>query len=294
MNTVIYADILVVINIIVNYLLLRASAAVTKFDCKPVRFLAASAVSGLFSLIIFVDGMHWAVSGLIKILFMFFCVRLAFNPKNFKAAVKCTAAFLLANFVFAGVMLACCTVLFPNLVIYKNGVVYFDIDILTLTVSAVVCYAVLALISRLTASRVPPKSIYDITLVYGGNSLNGKALFDTGNGLRDSFSGRPVIIAERKFLEELFGKAFDCSELKNFRLIPYSTIKDGGVLPAFMIDKVIINSLGKNVEAEKIYIAVTDKKIVSGGYSVLLSTPFFESVSHKTEKERDENDKISV
>ena len=50
MKTVVYADVLVVINIIVNYFLLRASAAVISFDFKAWRFLVSSALGGAFRL----------------------------------------------------------------------------------------------------------------------------------------------------------------------------------------------------------------------------------------------------
>ncbi len=286
MNTVVYADILIVVNILVNYFLFRASAAVTKLEFKPVRLLAASVLGGVFSLIIFIDGLHWVLSAVIKTAFIIISVFVAFKPVSLKVFLKCTAAFLLSNFVFAGIMLACCTVFFPNLVIYKNGVVYFDIDILTLAVASVVCYAVLTLISYFTASRVPPKSIFDFTLFYGDKILSAKALFDTGNGLKDSFSGRPVIIAEADFLEEAFGKGFDCTKMKNYRLVPYSTIKGNGVLPAFLADKVTVTSGDKTVTAFDIYIAVTDKKIISGGYSALLSTTFFEYTENSRKGEK--------
>ena len=130
LNTVIYADILVVINIIINYLLLRAAAAITACEFRALRFLAASALAGLFSLIIFIDNMPLWLSIAVKIAFLLIMVFAAFGAKSVKAFVKCFAAFFIANFVFAGIMLAVCTFLLPNAAMYKNGVVYFDIDIL--------------------------------------------------------------------------------------------------------------------------------------------------------------------
>ncbi len=189
-------------------------------------------------------------------------------------------------------MTAICTSLLPNSALYQNGVVYFDIDILTLTVSAVFCYCVLSIISRLTKSRTPQKSIYTIRLTYNGKTVEGKALFDTGNSLCDCFSGRPVIISEKAFVEPiLFGK--DLIEAKNFRLIPFSTIKNGGALPSFLIDKAEILIEGCWIEAKEIYIGITEKKIVSGGYSALIGTPFFDAIdnSMKTERGRKSNDK---
>lgn len=291
MNTVIYADILIVINILVNYVLLRASAAVAKLECKPFRLLAASSMGGVFSLFIFVEGLHWVVSAIIKIIYALLCVLVAFNPKNAKVYMKSCVAFLLSNFAFAGIMLAGCVMLFPNMLIYKNGIVYFDIDIFTLAVASLICYALVTVFTRISAAKAPQNTIFDVVIFYGEKNVKGKALFDTGNGLRDSFSGRPVIIAERRFLQELLGVGFSCSTLKNFRMIPYSTIKGGGALESFLADKVVVESANKRTEVNDIYIAVTDKKIISGSYSVLLSTPFFELAENNFIKGKDNNEK---
>lgn len=280
LNTVIYADILIVINIIINYLLLRASSAVTGCEFKALRFLIASAIGGLFSLIIFVENIPVLVNIVMKTAFLLLMVFVAFGAKSLKAFLKCCAAFFLSNFAFAGIMLALNLTLIPYSAIYKNGIVYFDIDILTLTVAAIICYVTLSLISRFTKSKVPPKSIYPIKITYGETTVEGKALFDSGNSLCDCFSGKPAIIAEKDFINTLCPNDITC--MKNFRLIPFTTIKSNGALPAFMADKTEIMAEGKWIGCSDIYIAVTEKKIVSGGYSALIGTPFFDTIANKT------------
>ncbi len=174
-------------------------------------------------------------------------------------------------------MFALCTSVIPNAAIYHNGIVYFDISLLTLTVSAIICYCILSIIARFTKSKIPQKCIYDIRIHYGNSVAEGRALYDSGNTLCDCFSGKPVIIAENEFVKPLYnGK--DLTSLKNFRLIPFSTIKSGGALPAFMADKIEIKIKGKWLESKEIYIGVTDKKIVSGGYSAFFGVPFYETV----------------
>ena len=106
MSTVIYADILVAVNMIVNYFLLRACAAVTGSDCKTVRMFLSSLAGGLFSLIIFVDGIPVLINAVIKTSFLCFMVSAAFGFGNLKSFVKNCSAFLVANFGFAGIMLA--------------------------------------------------------------------------------------------------------------------------------------------------------------------------------------------
>lgn len=281
LKTVIYADILVTVNMIVNYFLLRASAAVTGSDYKTFRFFLSSAAGGLFSMIIFIENIPLFVNGIIRIAFLAFMVVLAFGFGTVRAFVKNCSAFFIANFVFAGIMFAVCTFAAPDRAVYKNGIVYFDISILTLTVSSLVCYAVLSLLTRFSRTRAPTRSTYELTVFYNGKQVVGKALYDTGNSLRDSFSGRPVIIAERGFAEMLFGDEKDVTHEKNFRLIPYSTIGNGGVLPAFMADRISLRRLGETLSAEQVYIAVTDRKIVSGDFCALLGTPVFDAVDNK-------------
>jgi len=280
LKTVIYADILVVINIIINYLLLRATSALTGCQYKISRFLIASAAGGAFSLIIFIENIPAFLNIIIKTLFLLIMVFIAFGVKSLKAFLKCCGAFFIVNFTFAGIMLALNITLMPYAAIYKNGVVYFDIDIFTLTVCAIICYAVLSIISRFTKSKVPQKSIYPIRITYGDKTVEGKALFDSGNSLCDCFSGKPAIIAENDFTKNLYG-CNELTDMKNFRLIPFSTIKSAGALPAFMADKTEIMNNGVWLEARDIYIAVTEKKIVSGGYSALIGIPFFDAIDNQ-------------
>ena len=279
LKTVVYADILVIINLIINYLLLRASAAVTGSDFKTSRFLLASAIGGAFSLIIYIENIPVVLDIIIKLLFILIMVFTAFGIKSTKAFLKCCAAFFLVNFAFAGIMFAICTMLIPNAAVYQNGIVYFDISLLTLTVSAIICYCVLSIISRLTKSRTPEKSIYSIRIFYDKKSVEGKALFDTGNSLSDCFSSRPVIIAEKDFVQKICNK--DITEMHGFRLVPFSTIKNGGALPAFLSEKIEICINGEWIEAKEIYIAVTDRKIISGSYSALIGTPFFDTINNR-------------
>lgn len=280
MNTVIYADILVAVNMLVNYLLLRACCAVTGADCKTLRLFLSAAAGGLFSMIIFINGIPLLLNVLIKLVFLAVMVAVAFGVKSFKSFAKNCAAFFIANFVFAGIMLAVSTFVLPHGALYVNGVAYFDINIITLLAVSLICYIILSFLSRLVKGRAPVQSICEITVEYKGIKTGGKALYDTGNCLRDSFSGRPVIIADREFAQKIIGDGGDITEQKNFRLIPYSTIKNGGALPAFMADSIDISTAGGTVCVRNIYVAVSEHKLISGGFCALLGTPVFDAADN--------------
>ncbi len=281
METVIYADILVVINIIVNYFLLRSSSAIIKCRHKTSRFLVSSVFGGIFSLMIFFENINPFLNFFIKIIMYCLLVLIGFETKTIKSFIKCSCAFFLSNFIFAGIMLGINIFISPEFSIYKNGIVYFDMNIITLTVVAIISYVIIEIITKFTKSKTPDKCIYDIQIDYEDCSAAGRALFDSGNTLTDCFSGRPVIIAESSFLKNILNNQ-DISSMKNFRLIPYSTIKNGGALPAFVADKVTISIHNQKITVENIYIAVTENKIISGGFSALLGMPFFELIDNRT------------
>ncbi len=278
METVVYADILIIINIIINYLLLRADAGITRSSYKAWRLLLASFAGGIFSLIIFIENIPIALNIVIKPFFLSTMLFIAFNIRNIKIFLKHLAAFFAANFVFGGIMLAVNIFLLPNSTLYNNGVIYFDIDILSLTIISVISYLILNIINQLSKNKTPPKSIYPIKIIYDGKTVEGNALFDSGNTLCDCFSGRPVIIAEKEHIKPFLNKQkAEC--LKNFRIIPFSTISGNSMLPAFMADSVGVFIAGKWHFAEKIYIGITENKIISGGYSVLIGSPYFDLIS---------------
>lgn len=276
LTTVIYADVLITVNFIVNYLLVRAVTAITGHSFKTWRLLISAAVGGAFSLIIFIDNIPLPLNIFLKLFMCAVMIIIAFGAKKLKVFLKCCAAFFLVNFVFAGIMFALCTTFLSNATIYKNGVVYFDISLFTLTVGAIISYAVLSIISKFTKSKAPQKSIYEIRISCNEKTVEGKALFDSGNTLCDCFSGKPVIIAEKEFIHKICSD--DITSMKNFRLIPFSTISNSGALPAFLADKAEIRIDGKWHECKEIYIAITSKKIVSGGYCALFGMPLLEAV----------------
>lgn len=279
MNTVIYADILVAVNFIVNYLLLRAVSTFFSVNHSTLRFLVSSLSGGIFSLIIFIENIPLILNLIIKLAFLSLMVFVAFNTRKLKDFVRYSAAFFICNFSFAGMMLGIKLLFSSEEILMKNGVIYFDVNFITLIISAIICYFIISLISRLISNRAVNKLIYEVELFYENKSVNAKALLDTGNTLKELFSGKPVIVAEKSTAFKIIPDKCDISKLKNFRLIPFSTISSSGALPAFLLEKVKVIDCGKKVEINNVYLAVSDKKIVSSDYSVLLGTAFLNELN---------------
>lgn len=292
MMQVIYLDILIVTNIIIDYLLLRASAALVQAKIGALRMLLSCLAGGLFSLIILVD-LYAPIAALLKTIALIIMVATAFGFKSFRWFLKCCAAFFMANFIFAGVMLALWYKLFPNSVLYKNGVVYFDVSIRVLLISAVICYSVLSVISFFTKRKMPANTVYQVEIFKSNKSLRVKALYDTGCFLKESFSGNPAVIVDKKVIAPIVPEGFEsgfesgfedaaqCIRSKEiFRLIPYSTVKSGGVFRSFKSDCIKIFDAGKWHTVKDVYIAVSEQRI-TGDFDMIIGTPVFDSINYE-------------
>lgn len=284
-----YADELIFINLIVNYFLILATAFVSGTEFRRKRVLFGSAVGGLSSLIIFIPPVHIALSVLIKLILSSLITMCSFENKSFRQFLKRYTAFFLVNFIFAGIMLAVWLTFRPEGMVYNNGVLYFDINATLLVLLSVVCYAVVTLISKLLRRRTIETHFGKAEITLDNKKIKADALLDTGNGLQDAFTGKPVIIAQYCFVSQMLppelnafferGSLSECEVPDGWsgriRLIPFNTVGCKGLLPSFRCD-VIKAVCGKNTAVgSDVFVGVTKQKIFNGEYGVILNGNFF-------------------
>lgn len=253
----IYLDVLIVLNIYVNYFLLRTSAKITHTPLKNTRCIAASAYGSLFSLLILAPRLDPAVNCGIKFASAVTIVAAAFGIHSLRRFTLNTLTFFAVNFIFAGAIYAVYSWLKPNFVHFNNTYFYIDFSLVILVVTTAILYFLVCAV-RFFLDRTPDDAdCYKVIIRYKDKIVSLDALADTGNSLVDFFTGSPVIICGKNRLPEITGDAIfpdNISELpKGFRLLPFSTISENSVIPVFRPDEVIIynvrNGLRKNVEA---------------------------------------------
>lgn len=281
---VIYVDVLLVINIFVNYFLLLVTKALLRKQIRRRRLLLGALLGGAYSLIIFLPNLPNVVSLLLNLVASVGMVLAAIPIVGIKDFLKSFAAFFAVNFAFAGLMLALWLGLHPNGMVYNNGAVYFSIDIQILLFSTVGCYVLLMGISRLLRRRAPENALYDIQISTEEKCIHTKALLDTGHTLSDGFSDTPVLVADRSVTEKLAneqlraylqgGHAPQPAANCHLRLIPYSTVGGSGVLKAFPVACVRVPA--RNYELHHVLLAQSAVPFSDKEYSVLLCNDFFE------------------
>lgn len=299
MDEVIYADVLVALNIYVTFALLSLTGIICRKKRSASRIIAASVISGFYSLIILLPDSGQTVTAITRIPFALIVVIIGFSLTSKRDFLRLSLSFFAVSFAFAGLMFFLWHFFSPKGMYYSNGIVYFDIDTLTLVLLTALCYSVLSLCNRYIRSRAPDNTIYDCDIYAAGEKISCHCFLDTGNSLKDPFTGSDVIVVTKERVRGLLPEIEESLTGKNglsFRLIPCKSVTGEKMLLSFRSDKIHIKSLKTDFYVENITVAVTDGKIKGGAFDAILPPALFEMTE---EREREifsdeDNKRITV
>ncbi len=281
--TVVYVDILFLLNAYMTLFQLAAAAKFCRVRIAGWRLLLASMLGGLSGLLFFLGDFP-----LLCIAANLICAAViilaAFRPTGFKAFFKRMLCFCGCGAVFAGAVLLCKTLGAQGLS-YRGGAVYFEISPLLLIGATAGCYLILRIFFKLTESKLP-SICHKMSVRVGRRSVTLEAVIDSGNMLCDPISGLPVAVAPQSAVSPLFtgdaarffcgdGVCSDGQWRRRVRMIPCKTVGGGGLLPGFLPDAVKIGN--RDV---KLLIAVSDKLDRDG--ETLLPSAVCDEIESKT------------
>lgn len=280
---VVYADVLLIVNLFVNYALLLCSSMIMKKHTQRLRILLGAAIGAFYGFVVFLPELPSLAEFALRIAATVLIVLGTFGYKNLPSFLRSFFTFFAVSFAFGGIMLVLWVTVAPIGMIYNNGAVYFDIDLAVLAVSTVVSFAVVSLIAHFTARRAPKDSIALVKIVYKGKEAKLTALVDTGNSLTETFSGFPVVLGEAESLEKIIPDAVrgflngeDVSSSSEMRLVMHKTVSGTGVLPVFRPDYIEVKSVSHSVKTSEVYVAVTKNNLARGEYEMILNPALFE------------------
>lgn len=273
MKQTIYIDVLIGINLFVNYFLLLAVSKFLSLPVKRPRLVAAAAFGAAGSLTILLPEINIILSLFIKLILSTGIVLIAYPFCGLKQSIRELAAFYVMSFAFAGFMLALWYFISPQGLIIKNSVVYFNISPLLLIVMTVICYLIIRLIYRITGRQAPDNLFCRIQIDYNNKSVCCTAKVDTGNTLTEPFSNAPVAVV----FEECVSELIPPPDSGKIRYVPFQALSGGGLLPAFKPDKLTVINGKNKIEINEVYIAVTQIKL--GTFSALLNPDLLQKTS---------------
>ncbi|MBQ8688041.1 MAG: sigma-E processing peptidase SpoIIGA [Ruminococcus sp.] len=238
----IYLDVLLILNLYVNWLLLRGTAKLTHSRLSGGRCLLAAFAGSLTALTILLPALPGIFTLLVKLLTAMIPVGSAWGMRRQRIFWRNLTVFLCLSFAFAGVMVALCTLSDTNLLIWSGSCIYLHFSLTALILCTAISYFLLRLVGYLRLRAHHTHDSYEIIIRVGAHIAMQTGLADTGNSLADCFTGKPVIIFGRNALRTI-PELSQPEQLPHFRRLPYSTIAADGMLPVFCPDEVIIRNL---------------------------------------------------
>lgn len=274
MRQIIYLDVLLLLNLLVTFLLLMATSLLTSHPLPRSRLLIASLMGSIFSLFIFLkcsplEEFFLKISSGLLLAFAAF-----YQKGKSRLFWRAAAGFFLVSFLFAGVMTAIFLLVPAQGMVYRNGVLYFNISALMLAGSSTAAYFSIRMICRLLDKRQTKSVTRSLFVRHGENSVTITAFIDTGNRLRDLFSGLPVIVASYPAIEPLIppnqrdyvkSGIPPNDTVPMFRLIPVKTVAGEQLLASFLPDCLVLDGAEKRA-----VLAVSSVSISDGGYDAVI------------------------
>lgn len=244
----IYIDVLITVNIFIDYFLLMLTKKIIGSNVKYLRIIIGSAAGGIFALTALLPVLPFGLNILTDFIVAMLLIFITFGRCEIKAYIKRVLVFFTLSFLFGGIMIFVYLSFKPRGMGIYNDVIYFDISPVLLIALTLVCYYIMLLIKKLTKS-VYKSDIHNVEINIGGKSYIFNAKLDTGCNVKEPFSGKSVIIAEKEVFNDFV------PDNTKVRMIPFKSLGGNGILRGFCADSIIID--GKAVD-NSVYIGLCE------------------------------------
>lgn len=291
MREVIYVDILILENFLINYLLLYIVDRFCRKNASRWRLMAAAGIGAVYVLVIFFPKLNIFCTLLMKLMMSMIMIIVSFLPQRLKDFIKELILFYLEAFIIGGCIFA--IFYLSNFgPVYNKGILMVEVSpIYIILGSAAAIILVKFGFDYYEGFYIGEKSRVILQIYLNERRCDINALIDTGNSLKDPITNTPVIIAYYKSLvgilpEEMITAATDLgsndltnafmeSSLKSrMRIIPYKALGvENGILIGIKVDMVVMKSRNKSCEVMSPIIALSIQPISEDGDYQALAYP---------------------
>lgn len=247
----IYIDIVLIENLIMNYIILLATGIVAKIQIKHIRLIIASLLGAIYTVISYMKVLEIYSNFLLKLLLSIIIIYIAYNPQRMRKMWKMLLIFYMVSFVFGGAAFALIYFIKPQDIIMKNGLFLGTYPLKTVILGAIVAFSLIIGTFKILKSKISKKNIIcNIEINLNNKKIKTNALIDTGNMLKEPFSNTPVVVIEKTLLydcmpkeilnhlDEIIGGDFknipekiQQKYISKLKLIPFSSLgKQNGML----------------------------------------------------------------
>lgn len=248
-----YFEYYVLENLIINYIIISCTSILTKkYNSRKNKLFGAS-IGALYATMYVYPSFQIFFKIPFKIAIMTFIILISFKHHSKADFIKTSAVFYLVNIFISGT---------AYFIIYFTGISHMKISFL-ICLAYVSCEILKRIYREVRMISYLNESTKEIKIKALGKDFKCSALIDSGNMLKDPFSGNEVVMIDVRLIQDLipqflkevkysdldFDEAqkllenMDSSQYKKVRLIPYKHAMDS-------VSKVVIGFKADYVEID--------------------------------------------
>lgn len=301
---IIYADIILAVNLLMNSIILWFTARATDSCVSCWRIIMGSGAGAMYVLLGADNSFELAYSAGGKLLVSGALIVVTFGYLSWRMFLFRLGVFYFTSFLFGGAVVGWMyfiesgqwTLDYGNTAIswaYLLGGSLLGAGIIT------------ALVKRCISRMYRKGTLHSILIEMGGARISVMALLDTGNGLHTIVGRKPVILVEFTTILPLvspeaagFLRSYPPSEwlaninkcpdhewLGRIEIVPYQTVGSGGMLLAFRTDRISLASEGELSVIRSGVVAVYAGQLTSDSrYQALLHPGVFQNAKQQKEE----------
>ena len=191
---VVYIDSLFLLNTMMDYLLLLASARLAGEPLRRLRIAVAALLGGGYAVAVFLPGMQVLAGTPCKLAMALLMVVIGLGAS--RNLLRQIVIFFALSFAFGGGVLAVALLSGTGLQPAK-GFLFAGMDIKVVLLTAAICYVTWSVFLRgIGRKRVATGELLNVEIRINEKEISFTALRDTGNALTDPVSGRGIIVLD--------------------------------------------------------------------------------------------------
>lgn len=292
----IYIDVIIVENLIMNYIILYATGTISKAKISYLRIFCSSLIGAIYAITEYTFKLNIYSNVIIKTILSVIIIYVAFNPQNIKKMCKQLIIFYVTTFTFGGIATYLIYVLKPQNIIIKNGMYVGTYVLKVIFIGAIIGTIILFIAFKQVKNKITKKDmICKIKIKINGKEKTLDAMVDTGNMLKEPITGTPVAVVERTSLYDLLPKEIlnntesilggdfqnipeDIKReyIPKLKIIPFASLgKQNGMLVGIKPEKIeIINE--QTEENKNAIIGIYNKSLTKKGeYNALIGKELY-------------------
>lgn len=267
---VIYIDVLIILNTVIDYFLLKITAKLAKRDIKLWRIISGAVSGGISSLYIFLPTIPIFLDLIFKLLICAILCLITFGFKTIKDYIKTTGILLLSSLILGGGFIGIWLLYKPENMTINNSVVYFDISPVVLIISTSVFYLIIVTVRHFTVKDGEMAENCSISLYINEDNYLLNGMVDTGNSLTDIFGLSEIIIIDERISKEITEKLSKDEYEKRYRAVPISTVSGKEILNGIRANRIIITA-NKKSKTIKNPIIVSSNTPIKDGWNAIVN-----------------------